>query len=308
MDAFAAHLTFAFRAPPRRGGSDPLALLNRKTGKPLSVVEGLTGASPSSSVSSDAQGSPLGEAEFRYRTLVEHSPDGIVVLVEGRVAFANPMALRIFGAARLEDLVGRRAEDLVDDANAALVAQRTLDIEQHGVATEPLEVHARRLDGSPIEIEVRGMPIQFGGRLADLSVVRDLTEKRRAQEEQAVTRDLVRRMLREVGAEGRALRSLGRALAQELPRRSLADHLHALELMGGGRFVIMSAEQGRYIVAGYETLERRKVATQPTCELPLGFIEGAIARLEGGTALGAETRCQSMGHASCVFVVKGKRS
>lgn len=261
----------------------------------------------------------LAESEARYRALVDHSPDGIVVLVEGRVAFANPMALQIFGAASERDLVGVRVTDLVDAASASLIEKRNRAIEDQGVSTEPLEIHARRVDGRSIEIEVRGMPIQFGGRRADLSVVRDLTDKRRAQdeerrlraiaEEQAVTRDLVRRMLREVGGDGhRGLRSLGRALAQELAPRGLAESLRVLEAMGGGRFQVVSVQAGRYVVTASDTLERRGRAMQPTCELPLGFLEGAIGRLEGGGALGTETRCQSMGHEECTFVVKGKRS
>jgi predicted hydrocarbon binding protein len=159
------------------------------------------------------------------------------------------------------------------------------------------------------------MPVTYGGEKADLSIVRDLTERRRAEAErdaatkdQAVTRDLVRRMLRESSglSRGPSMRALGRRLAQDVPAESLRGFLHAFESMGGGRFVVESEAQGRYVVRGSDLLERREGATQPTCELPLGYLEGAITRLVGAGALGTETRCQSLGHGACVFVVQAR--
>lgn len=260
----------------------------------------------------------LEESEARYRALVDAAPDGIVVLTGSEIVFANAAAARIFGAGRADDLLGRSGPSLIAPESAPLITRRIRDVERFGLATAPLEVRARRLDGAEVEVELRGLPVTFAGERADLSIVRDLTEKRQAEaerdrlsaatREQAVTRDLVRRMLRETSGLSRApaMRALGRSLAQDVPAASLPDFLHAFETMGGGRFGIEAQVDGRFIVVGKDLLERRAGATQPTCALPLGFLEGAVARMHEGVVLGTETRCQSLGHEACVFVVQAR--
>jgi PAS domain S-box-containing protein len=55
----------------------------------------------------------LRESEERYRTLVELSPDAICVEREGTILFVNSMAVRLAGAQKAEDLVGRPILDFI---------------------------------------------------------------------------------------------------------------------------------------------------------------------------------------------------
>jgi c-di-GMP phosphodiesterase len=41
-----------------------------------------------------------------YRRLVETAPDGILIVEDDRVMFANPAAVALAGATRPEDLLG----------------------------------------------------------------------------------------------------------------------------------------------------------------------------------------------------------
>lgn len=260
----------------------------------------------------------LEESEARHRALVGALPDGIVVLVDGCVTFANDAAARIFGAPSAEALVGTFGPHLVADESAEIIAARNRDVETAGITTRPIEVRARRLDGSLVDIEIWGLPVVYGGRQADLSIVRDLTERRRAQneasllaaatQEQAVTRDLVRRVLREMSglAPGLSLRSLGRRLAKDIPAKDLRGHLRAFEAMGAGRLELRERVGDRYVLRGTDLLERRDDARQPTCSLALGFMEGAVGTLGSQAALGTETTCQSLGHPCCTFVIQAR--
>jgi PAS domain S-box-containing protein len=54
----------------------------------------------------------LRESEACYRQLFEASPDAIILHVDDRIVFANPAAVRMFGFASTEDLVGRSALSL----------------------------------------------------------------------------------------------------------------------------------------------------------------------------------------------------
>lgn len=259
----------------------------------------------------------LQESEARYRALVESAPDGICVLVDGRIVFANAAALRIWGASRPEELVGRRGIALIAPESASLVAQRNRAVEREGVTTCPIEVTGRRLDGRSVELEIWGLPVHYEGRNADLSVVRDISARKEAQRqqerllevsaEQAVTRDLVRRMLSEA-RRGASMRDLGRSLAQDVPALDVGDYARAFEAMGFGSIELRASADGRYELRGRDLLERLEESAQPTCDIALGFLEGAVARLEGAEVLGTETRCQSQGHEACTFVLRTRRA
>jgi PAS domain S-box-containing protein len=55
----------------------------------------------------------LRDSEERYRRLVEHSPQPIVVQQQGVFAYLNPAAVRLLGAESEADLLGRPVTDVV---------------------------------------------------------------------------------------------------------------------------------------------------------------------------------------------------
>lgn len=127
----------------------------------------------------------LQESEERYRRLVEGAPDGFLVIADQRILYANPAAVRLFAAQSTADLQGINALELVHDDHKALVARRTAIVEG-GRATEPAEIRCLRLDGSVVDVEVIGQPITYLGRPADQTVIRDITDRKRADVERRV--------------------------------------------------------------------------------------------------------------------------
>ena len=122
----------------------------------------------------------LRESEERYRRLVEMSPDGIAIHSEGRIVFANPSALRILGASREEDLIGRAAIDFVHPDYVAVVRQRWEALHR-GESVPFLEEKLLRLDGTPVEVESQAMPFVHHDRAAVQVVVRDISRRKRAE-------------------------------------------------------------------------------------------------------------------------------
>jgi len=121
----------------------------------------------------------LRESEERYRRLVELVPDGIAVLVDGRVAFVNASCARLFGADAPERMVGRPVLDFVHPSSRA-VARRRLSSLDHGAEIHLVAEQLLRLDGSTLPAEVAAKPFTFRGRPAAVVIVRDNTEGRRA--------------------------------------------------------------------------------------------------------------------------------
>jgi PAS domain S-box-containing protein len=66
----------------------------------------------------------LALSEERYRHLIEWSPEGVIVLEQGGIAYVNPVGIRFFGADRRENLIGRDIIDLIDPEWHAIFQQR----------------------------------------------------------------------------------------------------------------------------------------------------------------------------------------
>ncbi|WP_070989310.1 sensor domain-containing protein [Halofilum ochraceum] len=113
--------------------------------------------------------------------LVELSPDGVVVSEYTRIRFVNTAGIRLVGASGVDELVGRSLLDFVDPQMYPVVQER-LEAVMQGRAVSPLEYALRRLDGETCWIEAQARAIHYEGRRAILTVARDISGRKRAEE------------------------------------------------------------------------------------------------------------------------------
>jgi len=121
----------------------------------------------------------LRESEDRYRALVEMLPDAIFVVREERVVFVNPSAVKLLGAQRPEQIVGKDASEIVHPDSLASIRSRVSSSYQTGLATPPKEHVLLALDGSSVEIESASIPITWEGLPAIEVIARDTRERKR---------------------------------------------------------------------------------------------------------------------------------
>ena len=124
----------------------------------------------------------LKESEERYRSLVELSPDAIVVHHDGKFTYVNPAAIQLWGASAAGELLGRSILDVVHPDYREHVQEGIEYIQTFQQPTTLAEQKCLRLDGSQIDVEVTGLPFIFEGKSAVLTVIRDITEKKQARE------------------------------------------------------------------------------------------------------------------------------
>jgi len=126
------------------------------------------------------------EAEAKFSGLLQSAPDGIVVVdADGIIVIANTQAERMFGYERSE-LIGRPVEMLVPDRYShSHVAQR-----QSYVAaprTRPMgagrALTGKRKDGTELPVEISLSPQMTESGLLVTSIIRDISERRRAEEQ-----------------------------------------------------------------------------------------------------------------------------
>jgi PAS domain S-box-containing protein len=125
----------------------------------------------------------LRASEARYRALVESSPDGIGIHQDGRVVFVNPAGARLLGAQSPDELVGKSVMDLLHPDYREVVRERIQRSLATGQPAPPLMEKFIRLDGTVIDVEVTAVPIMWEGRPAMQVVFRDITERKRMEEE-----------------------------------------------------------------------------------------------------------------------------
>jgi PAS domain S-box-containing protein len=124
----------------------------------------------------------LRESEERYRSLVELSPDAIVIHREGKFTYLNPAALRLWGAADENELIGKPILNVVHPDFHDHVREQVEYIQQFQQPAPLAEQKCVRLDGTVIDVEVTGLPFTAEGQSAVLGVFRDVTEKKHARE------------------------------------------------------------------------------------------------------------------------------
>jgi PAS domain S-box-containing protein len=125
----------------------------------------------------------LRASEARYRALVESSPDGIGIHQDGRIVFINPAGARLLGAQNPDELVGKPIEDIIHPDYREVVRERIQRSLATGQPAPPLMEKFIRLDGTVIDVEVTAVPIMWEGRPAMQVVFRDITERKRMEEE-----------------------------------------------------------------------------------------------------------------------------
>ena len=125
----------------------------------------------------------LRKSEERYRTVVELSPDGIAVASKGRHIFANKSLAKIFGVSDPNELLGKSLIDYIHPDYRKIVKERLDRRTKRGELVPLIEEKMLRADGAVIYTEVSAAPLKYEGEQAVLAVIRDITERKKAEEE-----------------------------------------------------------------------------------------------------------------------------
>jgi diguanylate cyclase (GGDEF)-like protein/PAS domain S-box-containing protein len=118
------------------------------------------------------------ESEERYRRLVELSPEGISIQVDGKFALINPAGVRMLGASHPDQLIGMSSLDVVHPAFKEVVESRIRHLEENAGMQPWLEEKYVRLDGVVIDVETAVVGFTYEGKPAVQAIFRDVTERK----------------------------------------------------------------------------------------------------------------------------------
>jgi PAS domain S-box-containing protein len=121
----------------------------------------------------------LRESEERYRLLVEHAPETILIHSEGKFVYVNPAGAKLLGAANLEQLIGKPVMDMIHPDHQEIVKERTRKVHEEEAEAPLIEMKYTRLDGSEVDVEAVSTHFIYQGRPAVQVVAHDITERKK---------------------------------------------------------------------------------------------------------------------------------
>jgi PAS domain S-box-containing protein len=173
--------------------------------RPLRV--GRTPADKGHSGDSAVADQALRESEQKYRALVEQSLQGLVIVQDARIVFANPALAEISGytAEEIAALSPEEVRGLVHPEDQDFVWGRLQD-RLAGKSVPPrYEYRGIRKDGSVFWLEMFASRVEYEGRPAIQGAVVEVTDRKRAEENQA-------KLIRELKAINQKVKNINQEL------------------------------------------------------------------------------------------------
>ncbi len=124
----------------------------------------------------------LRESEEKYRNLVEYSPDAVFISQGYKIIFVNQTCLKLFGANNDQELIGKNPLELFHPDFHDTIRERMRVTHGLGQSAPTIEEKIVRLDGSVVDVEVVAAPFQFNKENVVHVILRDITERKRAEE------------------------------------------------------------------------------------------------------------------------------
>ncbi|MCK4758312.1 MAG: PAS domain S-box protein, partial [Thermoplasmata archaeon] len=137
-------------------------------------------------------------SEEKYRNLVERANDGIIIISDGMIIFANQKTTEMLGY-EMEDIIGKDFTVFLPDE----IKEMMFDFYRRRMEGEEIpgiyEVMLQKKDGALIPVEINAGIITYSGEPADLAFIRDLTVRKKAEAELRVSEERFRQVAETTG-------------------------------------------------------------------------------------------------------------
>jgi len=178
----------------------------------------------------------------RLQLLVEHSPDGIIVHQDGLVVYTNPAAVRMVGLSSAADALGKPITSFISPDDLTATISRLAHLREPGDVVKGFELTLVRIDGGELPVEIASARTSWNGKPAFQVIMRDISERRLAEEAAVARAAIERRYAAAVAALEEGVVVIDRegavAATNDSATRILGTRLHVGhgdEIFTGGR-------------------------------------------------------------------------
>jgi PAS domain S-box-containing protein len=182
----------------------------------------------------------LRESEERYRVAIEHSNDGVVITRFDEHLYANKRYGEMFGYENAEELIGKPLSATVHPDDLDRVSDISRRRQEGEAVPSSYEFKARKKDGSTFFAEASVARIAYKGGHASLAYIRDITQRKHAEEEMirirreyeklGITRTrVIERFAHEMRTPIAIIQGNVKRLKKRIPDHSLSKNIDSLE-------------------------------------------------------------------------------
>ena len=236
----------------------------------------------------------LRDSEERYRHLVERSPEAVLVIRAGRILYANPACVRLFGARNSAELLEAHPLSLVHSSEQARGTRQLMQRAATSEVASDIEARLVRFDGGTIEAEITSVGVHFDGQAAAQLLIRDVGERRAVDRMKDELLSIVSHELRTplTGLRGslgllaggvlantpdRGQRMLEIALSNTDRLIRLLNDVLDLERMRAGRLTLRPTDQAAIDLVDVAVEESSGLAECAGVRLNVGPVEGRVS-------------------------------
>jgi PAS domain S-box-containing protein len=138
----------------------------------------------------------LRQSEQRYRTLAATMVEGILILQDGRFAYANPGALDLIGYA-FEEIQGREFAPFIHPEDRALVRERHRRRTAGEVLEPRYDIRILPRSGEARWVQIANEKVDWEGRSAVLTLISDISERKAAEQALRASEERFAKLFRE---------------------------------------------------------------------------------------------------------------
>lgn len=138
------------------------------------------------------------ESEERYKTLTEFSPDAIAVIIENIIVFANNASSKLLGAKNIDEIIGKSILNFIHPEFKEISKKRLYAAYIKRKPLDFLEEKIIDLEGNVKYIEIGDIPIMYNNKPAVQIVVRDITGRKKLENELKKSLEEKDMMLKEI--------------------------------------------------------------------------------------------------------------
>ena len=123
----------------------------------------------------------LQQSEEKYHTLIDNIQDGVFIIQDSKIQFANEAFAKVCGYT-VEEVIGKDFRELVAPEDLEMVADRYRRRQEEEDVPREYEFHMMHKDGkTKILVNMNFGLITYRGRVASMGTVKDITEKKRLE-------------------------------------------------------------------------------------------------------------------------------
>lgn len=162
----------------------------------------------------------LRESEERLRAMFEASRDGILVEDDERIVYVNTSYTRLFGYDAPEELIGQHVSTVISPADVERMLKFGSSRGRGVSVVSAYEFKGKRKDGTLVDVEASVATSTVAGRVYITTMIRDITERKQAEEALQQAHDQLERRVAERTAE---LAEINESLQVEINERTRTE-------------------------------------------------------------------------------------